>query len=465
MQAPGGKLERILLVFTSLYLAGTFVRRLYPISESPGPTEKWLSLVFELTLALSVVFLGVRVLRTVPQQAAGRLGWIALMVAGIIGAVGIFGIRLSGGPRVELPPRPGQSAARASMFPPELEKLGVRMGEVMTAYQKAETAAQDSRWAKTDPGEYRKLPREALKEYIARLRELVDATDRAIEMLAQPGFEADVARMLSIAEARGERVPKGDLKPDALRLLRRIYAGSHQVHLIVDANWEEWLANPTPGSDLKPWQKEMQALVSDIQIADKEHDALVEARASAGGVAKPNPEPPKVDFTKLETELKAVHAAFKTRWDKLLETRWAQTESNDPREGRNCSFATIIVGAIPQLRKLSREDLREFREAQAALLDSYAQTFSLFQEAQTKGFDPFNPGVGLGGWYRNIASWRAAHRAHAIAYAQSELLEQNWESWRREGIPQKGKAKPWHKKAQELQGEFDAALNAWTASR
>jgi hypothetical protein len=454
----GGKVERILLVTTSLFLLYDFVRDLFPIDEMPSPTVDLMSVAFELLMAFGVVVLGVRVVKAAPQGTSERPVWIAVMIAGIIGAMGVLGVRMSGGQRVELPPRPSQAASESSIFPPELEKLGTRMGVVMSAYQKAETAAQDARWAKTDASEYRKLPREVLKEYIARLRELVDATDQAIAMLAEPGFEANLARMVSIAEAHGTRLQKADLKPDALRILRRIYAGSLQVHQIIDTNWEEWRADSGSGNDPKPWQKELLALASDIRMADKELDALVKARAAQESTPQPAPDPQQVERKRIEAELKAAHASFKARWDNLIETRWAKTDSTDPREGQNASMATIIAGAIPYLRKLSREDLSEFRKAQRALLDSYEQVFSLFQKAQTNGFDPLNPGVGLAGWYMTLAKWHAARRVHAIAYEQSGLIEENWEDWRRSGLPKQGKLKPWQKKAQQLQTEFESAF-------
>lgn len=239
---PAGKIERIVLVIASLCLVWTFLERLSPIDEMPSATLNSLSIILELAMAVGIVALGRRVLKTIPPGTSGRAGWVALIVIGGLAALGIFGIRLSGGPRVELPPRPGQAARESSIFPPEFEKLGTRMGVVMSAYQKAETAVQNSRWAKTDPSEYRKLPRSALTEQIALQRDLVEATDRVIELLAEPDFEANLARMVSIAEARGTRLPKADLKPDALRLLRRIYAGGHRVFVLIDENWDEWRA-------------------------------------------------------------------------------------------------------------------------------------------------------------------------------------------------------------------------------
>jgi hypothetical protein len=52
---------------------------------------------------------------------------------------------------------------------------------------------------------------------------------------------------------------------------------------------------------------------------------------------------------------------------------------------------------------------------------------------------------------------------YAIAYEQSGLLEENWEDWRKFGPDPKGKPKPWQKKAQQLQSEFDTASDVMQA--
>jgi len=162
----------------------------------------------------------------------------------------------------------------------------------MVSYQAADSTLGETRWAKTDSHERRQLPREALKEYIARLRDLVEATDRLIALLSEPGFDANIARFIKLAKARGERFPKVDLSPDAWRLLRRIYAGGYQVHVLTEAHWEDWVANPFPEpAKASPWQKEVLALVNDIQIAEKEHDALLDARGAGGASPKPTSKP------------------------------------------------------------------------------------------------------------------------------------------------------------------------------
>lgn len=277
MNPPARKREQILLVLASLYLCGTCVRRLLPISEMPSPALNTLSLIVECALTFAVVALGFRVLKALPAQNGGRGGWVAIMLAGVLGALGVFGIRLSGGPRVEWPPRPTQSESNAAALPPDLAQLLARADAVMSAYSAAEIAAVNSRWGKTDPSAYRTLPRSALTEQLALQRTLVDATDRIIALLEEPATAPNMLRLVSETKARGQ-IPQFDFKPDGWRLLRRIFAGSYRILVLVDANWDEWRATPAIPENGKPWQKEILALVQEVETTSKAHEALVESK-------------------------------------------------------------------------------------------------------------------------------------------------------------------------------------------
>ena len=464
--APGGKTERIVLAVTAASLVFTFLRRLSPVSERPGDAEKWLSIMFELGMAVGVVGLGIRVLKRIPHRTAARAGWMTLLIVGMLAAAGVFAIRLSGGPRVELPPRATQSSSETSMFPPDLHQFAERVRRVSEAYQQAESAAENTLWQQTPASDYPKLPRSALKERIARQAELLGATDRLMDLMGEPDFEAKIARFRAIAEARGYRLPSGDLNPHAWRLLRRIYDGNHKVYLLVDANWGEWRANPVfEPNNLKPWQQEVVAVLREVKVAEKERDELAQKQSGAGVIPEPTPNARDVEVAKLKSDLKTAHASYKRRWDALCASRWAQIGFEDPRDGNSFSYATITAGAVPKLRKLARADLSEFRQAQRALLDSYDEVFGLFREAEAKNFDPFNVGVDLGGHHRRFESWQASQRVHAIAYAQSEVLEQNWEDWRLRGLRKDGRWKPWQERIRQLQSEFDAAMAEWQTSR
>jgi hypothetical protein len=272
--------------------------------------------------------------------------------------------------------------------------------------------------------------------------------------LSEPEFAARLDSFFNMLESRGIQTKwkRSDFDLETWRLLRELWGAGLELHKLMVANWDEWRsveAFPAE-AEQKPWQKEMTRLLGEFTSVTKQLEEL--------HPSPPSPEAKKQEFDKLKKELQAAHASFKTRWETLLSTRWARTESEDPAEGRNYSFATMIAGAVPQLRKLRREDLNEFRQAQRALLDCYEQVFRLFEEVKKTGTDPFNLGHSINGWYLTEAKWKAAYHAHKVAYTQSELLEQNWEDWRRSGPNPKGTQKPWQKRAQELQNEFNAAM-------
>ena len=463
---PGGKTERVVLVLTSVFLVITFLRRLLPVAERPGSAETLMSVAFEIGMTVGVVGLGSRVLKSIPRGAPSATGWKVLLVAGVVAAIGILVIRLSGGPRVELPPRATQSSSETSIFPPDLRQFAERVRRVSEAYQQAEAAAENTLWQKTPASDYPKLPRSALKERIAKQAELLGATDRLLDLMSEPDFEPKIARFRGIAEGRGYRLPSNELNPHAWRLLRRIYDGNHKVYLLVDANWDEWQANPVfEPNNLKPWQQEVVAVLREVKVAEKERDELAQKQSPVGVIPEPTPNARDVEVAKLKSDLKAAHASYKRRWDALSASRWAQIGFEDPRDGNLFSYAAITPGAIPKLRKLRRADLSEFRQAQRALLDSYDEVFGLFRDAETKNFDPFNVGVDLGGHHRKFESWQASQRVHAIAYAQSEVLEQNWEDWRLRGLRKDGRWKPWQERIRQLQSEFDGAMAEWQTSR
>lgn len=248
----GGKFERVLLVIMPLYLVATFIRLLFPVAEKSSSAVDGLGMIFELAMAVGVIGLGLRVLKSIPPGGPGKAGWVALMVAGTIGALGIFGIRLSGGPRVELPHRPDQLLTEIPSASPELEAFVNRTGEVMTAYDEAESALLQTRWHKAEPKNYRKLPRAALQEHIAREREYVAAIDRIIAVFSEPGFEEKMNRVLASAMAQGKRFDKPDVIVASSKALRRTYTAGYKLQVLIEANWDEWVATPTSSGELVP---------------------------------------------------------------------------------------------------------------------------------------------------------------------------------------------------------------------
>ena len=99
-----GKGDRITLVGLTIILVIHFVGLLGPTDEVPSATLSTITILLEVGMVSALVALGSRVLRSLPPDAL-RGGWIFLLVVGAGAGLGIFGIRLSGGQRLELPPR------------------------------------------------------------------------------------------------------------------------------------------------------------------------------------------------------------------------------------------------------------------------------------------------------------------------------------------------------------------------
>ena len=348
------------------------------------------------------------------------------------------------------------SKASEEVVPPEFQEMSWQMDAAVASFNKAQKAVENTRFTDAAAGgrtALAKVSAEDLLDHASKQRVLLNAIERGIQRLSEPGFAARLDSFFNMLETRGIQTEskRSDFDLETWRILRQLWGAALEVHKLMVANWEEWrsIDGFPEEAEQKPWQTEMSKRVAEFNAAEQK----LKQRS-------PSPKAKEDEFARLKKELQAAHASFKSRWDSLLGTRWAKMESDDPAEGRNCSFATMIAGAVPQLRKLSRKDLSDFRQAQRALLDSYEQVFRLFEEVKKTGTDPFNPGVSLSGWYLTEAKWKTAHHAHQIAYAQSELVEQNWEDWRRSGPNSKGTPKPWQKRAHELQNEFRAAMAA-----
>src|SRR4051794_37092439 len=94
----------------TILLAGTFIWRLMPSGEVPSTGLNTLSILLELGMLIGVIAMVPRILRSLPEGEP-RGGWIFLLVVAVISGLGIFAIRLAGGPRVELSPRTSTTAA------------------------------------------------------------------------------------------------------------------------------------------------------------------------------------------------------------------------------------------------------------------------------------------------------------------------------------------------------------------
>ena len=98
----------------------------------------------DLALAIGVIGLGVRVLKSVPRGAPGRGKWLLLFVAGIVSVLGILAIHATGGQRVEWGPRTQTSTPA---LPADVNAKMVRIEELLASYHKADADMAATRWA------------------------------------------------------------------------------------------------------------------------------------------------------------------------------------------------------------------------------------------------------------------------------------------------------------------------------
>lgn len=284
------KRDRVLFTIATLYLVITFVRRLFPTAEAPSPSETTLRVVIELALAIGLIGLGNRILKAVPRGTHGRGKWLFLFVAGLISLFGIFAIHITGGQRVEWEPR---TQVSTPALPADLKAMVSRIEGLVASYQKADTEVDATRWARTsaesgDPKQLAKLPRQELREYLAKQRALLDAIDRMLQFFAEPRVVADFNRIWSYAESQGLTGgrKRPDVDPRPWQLLRQIYGPALQLNTIIEENWEEWrlTKSPIPEAERKPWHKEVARLTAEVASARKELTQLLD---SSGSVATP----------------------------------------------------------------------------------------------------------------------------------------------------------------------------------
>jgi hypothetical protein len=135
----GGTAERRILVISTLYLVVTFLRGFGPAGARPGNMVTALRFLFELAMAIGVVGLGIRVVKSVRRDGGGVARWVTLMVVGIFAALGVFIIRLGDVSGLTPPPRPTPSRVEFSKEPSGVpEEMSRRFRELMAEQKKRE---------------------------------------------------------------------------------------------------------------------------------------------------------------------------------------------------------------------------------------------------------------------------------------------------------------------------------------
>lgn len=261
----------------AVFLVLKFIWRLMPADELPSTELNLLTIGLELALVVGLIGLAPRVLRSVPEDS-GRGGWIFLLVAGVAAALGIFGLRLTGGSTVELPPR-------SSSESPEAPGLRKQLHGLINSANKAGEKIQPNRCVqaviKRDPAEVRKLTRQDFEEVRNGQRELRDYIERILDVFAQ-------------AESKGislptERSVGGATKVETWRAALEASKAGNEEFGLIEQHWDEWVADPFPAaeSDLKPWRREVNRLSDVAAAASQKFEALLNPPTPTAASASP----------------------------------------------------------------------------------------------------------------------------------------------------------------------------------
>ncbi len=404
----GGR-DRGLFGAAAICLVLTFVWRLLPADELPSPTLNILSILIELGLVIGFVGLAPSVLRSLPAGSA-RGGWIFLLIVGIAAALGIISIRVSGGPRVELPPRTSIDSTGAQEMPKRLRSFISTAGTIGDRLMA-------SRWmqalATRDPARVRTLTRRDLEDARAIYRDLLDSIEQILKVFA----EAESKRI----DVSGTSTVPGANRPGTWRVAREGYSAAYDYMGVIDQHWDEWRANPFPDdeTDLKPWQREVQRLGGVAAARSKEFNALLESK-SAPSVASS-------DAAALSKQLQECKDSWEKLNEKAMTLRWV-TLKKDPAKKRT----------------RTRQDLQEMRDVYSQMREVVGRALKLLAEADSKSIDL---STGQSEKYLGRPGfWRAMQQAYDATSANFDLFDQHWDEWMAEAdVPDEKALKPWQR--------------------
>lgn len=256
--------ERVLFVLAAVVLVMGFLGSLMPISESPSPALNTLNIAKELLAVIALIGVGIRVLGS---QTSGRAKWALVLVVGIVAALGILFIRLSGGPRMVLPPRSSDSSTH-------LEGLPKRVNELIDYHAQLAQSLLATRYAqeiKKAPAQ-RSLARSDIRDARQIVGQLRDCVGQILKLLAQAKLDGI---NLSPGFASNEQVL---IRPEVWRAQQQEYAVTYEEFGVVDQHWDDWVGKPFPEneSELKPWQREVKQVDSEVNAAKQQVQALID---------------------------------------------------------------------------------------------------------------------------------------------------------------------------------------------
>jgi hypothetical protein len=241
-----------------------FLGSLMPISESPSPALNTLNIAKELLAVIALIGVGIRVLGS---QTSGRAKWALVLVVGIVAALGILFIRLSGGPRMVLPPRSSDSSTH-------LEGLPKRVNELIDYHAQLAQSLLATRYAqeiKKAPAQ-RSLARSDIRDARQIVGQLRDCVGQILKLLAQAKLDGI---NLSPGFASNEQVL---IRPEVWRAQQQEYAVTYEEFGVVDQHWDDWVGKPFPEneSELKPWQREVKQVDNEVNAAKQQVQALID---------------------------------------------------------------------------------------------------------------------------------------------------------------------------------------------
>jgi len=188
------------------------------------------------------------------------------LFAGLLLALGIFATPLRGAeqPSSDTPPA-------------QFQQMASRFEELTASYSEAKNEMEETQWVKVgsvSEAALKKLRRDDLREYLTKNRAVLDAIDRTLKFLEEPGVEANLDRLFQHAKARDltGNWKLADIGPSSWRLRQKMFGPVSRAYQILDEHWEEWRLTEWPSSatNFKPWQKEMDRLFDESKVADKQ---------------------------------------------------------------------------------------------------------------------------------------------------------------------------------------------------
>jgi hypothetical protein len=413
------KHNRTIFVLSAIGLVYTFIRALMPVDEAPSQSLNVLTIVMELGWFTALVGMAPRILRS--ASAASRAVWIILLAAGVIAGLGVFGIRLSGGPHVELPPRTSSTSTSDG-------GLRHQLREQLVAMEKLGNKLMASRWlqifATQDPVKVRTLTRQDLQEARALCGEMRECIDRILKVFAD-------ATAKGVAHSTLSKEP-GAARPESWQVTRELYNSTYDYLGLIEQHWDEWLANPFPTgqSDLKPWQLEVQRLIDAAKAAARQSHALLNGA-----------DPKSVTGNDAATLGKQLQE-FIDRGGKLNErleaARWITLKKNPTTA-----------------RTRTRQDLQDLREIFSQYRECADGAMKVIAQAESKGID-LTAFLAEKAFAR-LQFWSVLQQWSKAFSENLALIDQHWEEWKTQPeAPDEKSMKPWQREMKRLNGVIDA---------